>query len=52
VIRKEDDVLVVRDQFRVMVVTKFAKEDYHSFLKDDVPLELMQHIYVHNKKPA
>ncbi len=49
-IRKEDDVPMVRDKFRVLTVTKFTREDYEGFLKDDVPIELMQHIYVHNKK--
>mmetsp|Transcript_40382 Transcript_40382/g.95975 ORF Transcript_40382/g.95975 Transcript_40382/m.95975 type:complete len:407 (-) Transcript_40382:148-1368(-) len=52
VIRKADDCAMVRDKFNVLVVTKFRREDYEDFLKEDVPLDHMQHIHVHKVKKA
>jgi len=42
--------VVVNDQFNVMVVTKFSKDDYAGFLKDELPLDAMQHIVVTTKE--
>ncbi len=46
VIRKEDDCHVVREEFNVLVVTKFRAEDYAAFLGDELPLALHQSIRV------
>lgn len=45
-----DDIMIVNEKFNVMVVTKFAQEDYVGFLKDELPLDTMQHIVVTTQK--
>ena len=45
-IRDEDDCHLVRDEFRVLVVTRFPPADYAEFLGDDLPLPLFQPIHI------
>lgn len=41
-----DNIVLVHENFRVCVVTKFSREDYAEFLADELPLGKMQHIFV------
>ena len=47
-IEREDNFLKIEDSWNVLLITKFAPEDYERFLKDEVPLELCQRILVRN----
>jgi hypothetical protein len=47
-IEREDNFLKIEDTWNVLLITKFAPEDYEGFLKDEVPLELCQRILVRN----
>lgn len=41
-----DQLYVVHDDFNVVAVTRFSREDYAEFLTEELPLELMQPILV------
>lgn len=42
----DDQLYVVHDEFNVLAVTRFSRDDYAEFLMDEMPLELMQPIVV------
>ena len=46
VIKSIDECAAVNDKFKVVVVTKFAEEDYVEFLQAETPLEQMAHMVV------
>ncbi|KAJ1632438.1 hypothetical protein T492DRAFT_988783 [Pavlovales sp. CCMP2436] len=46
VIVKEDQLMFAHADFNVAVVTRFPREDYEQFLREELPLELMQPIVV------
>ena len=41
-----DQILFVHKDFQTLAVTKFSEEDYVEFLKEEMPLDAMQHIKV------
>ena len=45
-IKSIDECAAVNDKFKVVVVTKFAEEDYVEFLQAETPLEQMAHMVV------
>ena len=42
----DDGVLFAHKDFHTVVVTKFERADYVEFLKEELPLEQMQHMVV------
>jgi len=45
-IRAEDKLMFVHQDFNVLAVTKFSEADYAEFLQAELPLDAMQHIKV------
>jgi len=43
----KDEIQYVHKDFNVVVVTKFGLDDYKEFLKEEIPLDSMQHIKVY-----
>jgi len=48
-LQQSDDIVFVHKDFNVVVVTKFSPDDYAGFLKDQFPVEKMQHILVNRQ---
>lgn len=42
----KDEITYIHNDFNVVVVTKFSAPDYVEFLKEEFPLDKMQHIKV------